>query len=139
MTVPPLLDSGYSHAGGVVYRDDRGQRRVLLVRGTRAPHEWVLPKGHIELGESALQAAIREVREEAGVAAEPVQFLGEVEFTIAGEHVRAAFYLMTFTGEVGADESREITWCTFAEALALTPFPNTREMIRKAELFGQLA
>ena len=130
----PTDNPGWTHAGGVVYRDDRGERQMLLVRGTRPPHDWVLPKGHIDPGETALQAAVREVREEAGVEAEPVQLLGEIEFTVrSGSRVHAAFYLMKFTREVPADEDREATWCTFAEALTLTPFPNTHDLLRAAE------
>jgi 8-oxo-dGTP pyrophosphatase MutT (NUDIX family) len=131
----PAGVAAWTHAGGVVYRGEPGDRRLLLVRGTRPPHEWVLPKGHIEAGETAIQAAVREVREEAGVEAEPVQFLGEVEFTIAGEQVRSAFYLMAFSREVGGAEDRGLTWCTLTEALALTPFENAREIILAAEPF----
>ena len=49
-------------AGGVVVNK---KRRVLLVnqRGT----SWSLPKGHIDPGESKLEAAIREIEEESGV------------------------------------------------------------------------
>jgi diadenosine hexaphosphate hydrolase (ATP-forming) len=51
-------------AGGVVFRPDGA---VLLLRH----HEgtWVFPKGHIDPGEDALTAALREVEEEAGVRA----------------------------------------------------------------------
>ena len=51
-------------AGGVVF-DARG--RVLLLR--HAAGAWVFPKGHLEPGETELQAALREVEEEAGVRA----------------------------------------------------------------------
>lgn len=51
-------------AGGVVF-DRRG--RVLLLQ--LASGQWVFPKGHVELGETQLQAALREVAEEAGVVA----------------------------------------------------------------------
>lgn len=51
-------------AGGVVF-DQLG--RVLILRHHRG--EWVFPKGHIDPGETPLQAALREVEEEAGVRA----------------------------------------------------------------------
>ena len=49
-------------AGGVVVN---GEGRVLVVsqHGT----SWSLPKGHIEDGETLLEAALREIREETGV------------------------------------------------------------------------
>lgn len=52
-------------AGGVVF-DAAGA--VLLLR--HASGHWVFPKGHVEAGESEVTAALREVREEAGVVAE---------------------------------------------------------------------
>lgn len=41
--------------------------RVLLLKHVSG--DWVFPKGHLEAGEDALQAALREVAEEAGVNA----------------------------------------------------------------------
>ena len=58
-----------THAGGVVAREAGGERRYLLVRASRDPG-WVLPKGHIERGETPEQAAVREVAEEAGISIE---------------------------------------------------------------------
>ncbi len=51
-------------AGGVAF-DPLG--RVLILRHRRG--EWIFPKGHIDPGETPLQAALREVEEEAGVRA----------------------------------------------------------------------
>lgn len=52
-------------AGGVVVRGADGATRVLLIRD---PYEnWGLPKGHVEPGEAARDAAVREVREETGL------------------------------------------------------------------------
>jgi diadenosine hexaphosphate hydrolase (ATP-forming) len=51
-------------AGGVVFNPNG---EVLILRHRRG--EWVFPKGHIDPGETPLQAALREVEEEAGVRA----------------------------------------------------------------------
>ncbi len=51
-------------AGGVVFGP--GGKVLLLKHGSG---QWVFPKGHVELGETQLQAALREVAEEAGVKA----------------------------------------------------------------------
>jgi 8-oxo-dGTP pyrophosphatase MutT (NUDIX family) len=53
----------YAAAGGIVTRD--GQ--VLLLHKHRQD-EYVLPKGHVETGETPEQAAVRETREESGYA-----------------------------------------------------------------------
>ena len=124
-------DLTLTHAGGVVYRGEAADRRVLLVRSRPAPHDWVLPKGHIERGETPEETARREVREEAGVDAEPLRYAGTLEFhTPAGKHVRAAYFLMRFVGHVTPDEQREIVWVTIDEALACVDFDDTRALIR---------
>ena len=92
-----------SHAGGVVFRGAGAAAEILLVSAKLAPHDWVLPKGHIEEGELPEGCARREVQEEAGVDAEPLAFLGYDAFTTPlGKWVVAAFYLMRWVGPVPA-------------------------------------
>ena len=62
---PVLAEPGVvGGAGGVVFRPDGN---VLLLRHREGT--WVFPKGHLDAGERALEAAVREVEEEAGVRA----------------------------------------------------------------------
>lgn len=64
--------------GAVVRRDDE----VLLVRqspGHSLAGQWTLPWGRVDAGESPMAAAIREVREEAGVEAAIEALLGVQE------------------------------------------------------------
>src|SRR5271166_730768 len=87
-------------AGGVVLREEQV---VVIVPTRRAPdgsRVLALPKGHIDPGETALQAAEREVREETGIVAEPVRELGEARYwyrrggqTIAKS---VSFYLFSY-------------------------------------------
>jgi 8-oxo-dGTP pyrophosphatase MutT (NUDIX family) len=58
-------------AGGVVFRKT-GDRHEFLIGEHSGYHKWVLAKGLVERGESALEAAIREVAEEVGVEAKIV-------------------------------------------------------------------
>lgn len=126
--------SDLTHAGGVVRRDEDGGIRILIVRSRRPPYYWVLPKGHIEPGETPAQCARREVQEEAGVDAVPSHYLGDSSHvTLNGEAVRAGWFLMRFVTTVPALENREIRWCTFPEAAELIAFENVREILRTAE------
>lgn len=60
----PVATDEVAGAGGVVFRPSG---EVLLL-GHREG-SWVFPKGHVDPGESPLEAALREVAEEAGVRA----------------------------------------------------------------------
>lgn len=67
-------------AGGIVFRRNKnGDVEFLLYQDAR--DRWTIPKGHIEPGESAQAAAIREVGEEAGLYnVEPICWLGKINF-----------------------------------------------------------
>jgi 8-oxo-dGTP pyrophosphatase MutT (NUDIX family) len=123
-----------THAGGVVHREEHGDVVMLLVRALREPHDWVLPKGHIEAGETPAQAAQREVIEEAGVDATPTAYLGALQFEGRdGALVRVGLFLMRFLRDVPAQEDREVRWCSFREAADLVVFENVREILKAAE------
>jgi 8-oxo-dGTP pyrophosphatase MutT (NUDIX family) len=120
-----------THAGGIVIRVREGEPQVLLVRGTRAPHDWVLPKGRIEAGETPEEAARREVQEEAGVDGEVVRYVGRLDFERDGREIRAAYFEMRFVREIEAAEEREIRWAALSDAIALVRFEDTGRLIRQ--------
>lgn len=61
----------------MVLRDDH----ALLAQRGKAPDlgKWGFPGGHVELGETAMAAAMRELREETGVIATPVRYLTNID------------------------------------------------------------
>lgn len=52
-------------------------RRVLVFERFDIPGAWQLPQGGLDRGEEPLSAALRELAEETGIAAEQVELLGE--------------------------------------------------------------
>jgi 8-oxo-dGTP pyrophosphatase MutT (NUDIX family) len=128
------IDPRWTHAGGLVFRERKGRRELLLVRARPKPHDWVFPKGHIERGETPHECARREVREEGSVDAEPIAFLDEDQFTNAkGQDVHVALFLMTYAGDVPEEEPRERRWFSVPEALETIRFAAGRTAIRAAE------
>jgi ADP-ribose pyrophosphatase YjhB (NUDIX family) len=121
-----------THGGGVVYRRKSSEVEVLLVRSRRPPHDWVLPKGHIESGETPDMCARREVAEEAGVDAEPGEFLGVDRFLSPRGEVVAAFYLLRYLAEVPPLEERERVWLPIAVAESTIAFNGARGLLRRA-------
>jgi 8-oxo-dGTP pyrophosphatase MutT (NUDIX family) len=104
---------------------------------------WALPKGLIGPGESAEEAALREVKEETGLEASPVQKLGDVRYvyTWAGERVFkiVSFFLFRYrSGRLGdiAPEQRievdEARWLPLEEAPKLLAYKGEREMAATA-------
>ena len=80
-------------AGGVVLRGGKEGHAVLLVRYRSG--QWAFPKGHLEAGETAQQAAVREVQEEGGVLARIVAPLSLTRYTNdRGEAREIAWFLM---------------------------------------------
>jgi 8-oxo-dGTP pyrophosphatase MutT (NUDIX family) len=121
-----------THAGAVVVRPGREGTDYLIVRARSERPEWVLPKGHIEPGESAKQAALREVREEAGIEGEIVAPIGAAEFQSRGEAARVVYYLARCLRAAPTAERREVRWCGYDEARRLLTFEDTRRILSAA-------
>lgn len=129
MSAPERL----THAGGVVVRRDPDAARFLVVSAKRKPSEWVLPKGHIDPGETAEDTARREVLEESGVTASVRLALDVVEFPTPRGRVRAQFFLMDIEREEPSSlEGRRRAWLTFDEAMQSLPFEELRHLVRQA-------
>jgi len=126
-------------AGGVVVRGDDVVVIVPVKRGADGSPVLGLPKGHLDDGESARDAARREVREETGVCGELVDSLGEIRYAFdrKGQTVckTVAFFLFEYrTGDV-TDHDHEIEearWMPLRDAARALTYDGEREIIRRA-------
>ena len=100
-----------THAGAVVIRSGAAGVEYLIVRARSEQPEWVLPKGHIEPGETPEAAALREAREEAGVEGEIVAPLGNMVFASRSGRATVVYYLVKCVGAAPTDERRQLLWC----------------------------
>lgn len=103
----------------------------LLVRSSDG-NNWLFPKGHIEPGETADRAALREVREETGVEATVRAPLGRLQFLLGDTLIQVIFYLLEFRGFSKPQENREVRWCPYPEARDLLSFEETKQIADKA-------
>jgi 8-oxo-dGTP pyrophosphatase MutT (NUDIX family) len=127
----------YTAAGGVVINSEG---RVLLLRRP-SRDEIRLPKGHIDPGETAEIAAMRETVEESGCCADLTILadLGEqvVEFEYNGRHYRRQeryFLMQTDNGEPTSGGEAEFipAWLTWEEAAVSLSYEAEQEWLRRA-------
>jgi 8-oxo-dGTP pyrophosphatase MutT (NUDIX family) len=119
-------------SGAIVVRRGPKEPEVLLVTSKRNGN-WIFPKGHIEKGETAETAALREAKEEAGVVGKLIAPAGILEFGFFGVKIRVEYFLAELTRESGPPEDgRKRIWCGLDEALERLSYKNTRKILRKA-------
>ena len=118
-------------AGGVVVKGEGRGLRVLVIRSSDGAR-WVFPKGHVEPGESAEQAATREVREEAGVESVVRRFAARERHDEGTRQVEVCYYLLEYRNDVAPSEDREKRWCTPGEAHRLLSFDDLRDVLHQA-------
>lgn len=126
-------------AGGVVVRRDRYGTRVLVILHADTG-EWRLPKGKLKSGESAAEAAEREVREETGLDLAAGRYLGVTHYYYLNPFGGGCVSKFVFFFEMDPGDGRVELEDTFSEARWLPPadaaerlsWENEREMVYRA-------
>ena len=127
--------------------NEHGTAAVIGRLDRRGRLLWSLPKGHIEAGETAEQAAVREVEEETGIIGRVVAPLGTIDFWFVAEDRRVHktvhhFLLRALGGELSdADvEVAEVAWVPLDELESRLAYADERRLIRRAtELLEETA
>ena len=126
-------------AGGAVVRGGDVIVVVPVKRDAQRRRVLVLPKGHLDPGETDEAAAVREVAEETGVVAELIDKLGDVEYSYERRgrrrSKRVAFYLFEYRSGSVEDHDHEIEearWMPLNEAVRDLTYKGEREIVRRA-------
>lgn len=128
-------------AGGLVFRKSAGANgpklEYLLVTSNSNKNRWLIPAGHVEPGETAPQAALREVVEEAGVAARLIFKLGEIQYcwTHFGMPtlIITTFFLMEHQQTISLNpEGRTVGFFEYQDLIKLNLWDETRRFMQQA-------
>jgi 8-oxo-dGTP pyrophosphatase MutT (NUDIX family) len=118
-------------AGGLIVRRENGALEIVVVHRP-AHQDWSFPKGKLEQGETFEEAALREVREETGMACRLVRFIGHTEYLDRkGRPKAVAYWVMAaeggfFTPNAEVDEVR---WLGLQHAIRALTYPRDRELV----------
>jgi 8-oxo-dGTP pyrophosphatase MutT (NUDIX family) len=134
-------------AGGVAFRERRGRVEVALI-SVGDEGRWQLPKGIVDRDEATEVAAMREVREEAGIDTDLAGRIDKVEYWYyskeRGERVRfhkfVYFYLLRYKSGDVRDHDHEVNearWVEIDEAIGLLAFDSEKKVVEQARAMLQ--
>lgn len=121
-------------AGGILEREGE----ILLVQRPRYK-DWSLPKGKLDRGETPLQAALREVREETGYRTKALHFAGAFGYEVKGAPKVVLYWMMKplKQGEIlDPKEVSEIQWVKVRQALKMMTYDLERDLVRRVLVDG---
>ena len=126
-----------SCGGVVIYR----WKILLLYKNQNGRYMgWVLPKGTVEAKETYRMTALREVKEESGVAGDIIKYIGKTQYTFHGNdeivNKTVHWYLMSAGSFYCKPQSEEYFadagFYKFHEAYHLLKFNDERQILKKA-------
>jgi 8-oxo-dGTP pyrophosphatase MutT (NUDIX family) len=137
-------------AGGVAFRQNGAEIEFAII-AARPSLRWQLPKGVIDAGETPEIAAVREVREEAGIETEILSKIETIEYWYVGDtrgervrfHKLVHFFLLKYlSGDVANHdyEVAEARWIKANEAVEMLAFRGEKSVAEKAvKLLAELS
>lgn len=128
-------------AGIIVYADMEDERKFLFLKNPRG--WWDLPKGHIEKGENALKAALRETKEEANLVLKPYRsfvYSEDYWFVNSGEKIKKNVKMFIAKADNIEDvrvskEHSGYAWMSYEKAMKELRYKTQKQMISSANVY----
>lgn len=126
--------------GFIAYKNTGNEILYLVIKSLNG--DIGFPKGHTEIGESELQTAVRELKEETGIEVSTISgFRYKIEYPL-GTEKNAIKQCVYFLGKVTLDsivcqktEVDEAKFIPYDEALDLLTFKETKDALKSADIF----
>ncbi len=123
--------------GAIVYRKYHGNTQILLIKHINSGH-WSFPKGHMELGETEPETAIREIMEETNVdVIIDTTFRETVSYSPKKDTCKIVVYFLAkaknYVFYPQIDEISEIKWVDIDYAKSILTYENDRSIVSKAK------
>ena len=121
-------------AGALVWRKSKEKKIEIAVIHRPKYNDWTIPKGKVELNESSIACAYREVIEETSIETEFGMYLGEVKYQSLDGPKQVSFWSAqvvkenTFTPNSEVDA---IKWVEAAKAAKFLSLDSDREILSK--------
>lgn len=120
---------------GCIVLNDKNQ--VLLIHHN-AGH-WGLPKGHVEEGETEVETAIREVKEETNIDVEVnTSYRYSLSYSPKEDVMKDVIFFLanntTNNIKEQIEEVQEVKWFEFDDAINIITYDNSRELLRKVKV-----
>lgn len=131
-------------SGGVIFRRNNTNHNnvEIVLIAIKNGNIWTLPKGLIDRGEKAEDAAVREISEETGLSGTIVKLIGEKSFWfyIKDENIKCkktvVYYLLEYKGgdiKNHCWEVDEAKWFPIDDAITKASYKSDKEIIEKAK------
>ena len=123
--------------GAIVYRKFHGNTEILLIKHINSGH-WSFPKGHVETGETEVETAKREIKEETAidVIIDPT-FRETVTYSPKKDTVKVVVYFLAKAKNVNfipqEEEIAEIRWVDISYAGNILSYENDRTIVTRAK------
>lgn len=123
--------------GILAYND---KKEVFLATGNKWKGKWIVPGGHLEWGETFVQCAQREMKEETHLDIEDVEFIQLQESIFSEDFIKKKHFVFidviakaTTDDVILNEELEEYGWFSFEEAKKLNTYSSTKRFIEESE------